>query len=164
MYIVDPAEQIQIMKEMNQLRRDMENYEVFFHHPFTNQTWKSFFPRASEGDLGRKLLRHDPLPERLSDLMSICLTEEVPQNAIGLGIELSVSVEKWLTIFDILEENYSKYHSGQIRLFLKYLKVENFRESLERMNTTPEKIDLTEKKLKRLVWKSRKLKLKSRFL
>lgn len=161
MYITNPDHQRQLLKEMTQIRRDLDTFEVLYHHPYTNQTWKSFFPKAVGKDLGPKLLRHEPLPDDLSEIISVCLTENVPQNAIGLGIEYSVLLEKWPAVFEIIGQNYADYNSDQVRLFLQHLEAEKFREFIDRLKFDIEEFDLTEKKLKKLVWRSRKLKLKS---
>lgn len=163
MYIVEHAQQVQLIKEMIQLRRDMENFVVYYHHPHTNQMWKSFFPVATKGDLGPKLLRHEPLPE-LEELLDICLSEDVPENAIGLGIELSVFIEKWMIVFDILEKNYSSYRSGQLKLFLKNLEIDNYQDKIKSWvgNDDPRHIEI-EKKIKELAWRSKKLKFKKIF-
>jgi len=163
MYIVEHTQQVQLIKEMTQLRRDLENFVVYYHHPHTNQMWKSFFPTAKNGDLGPKLLRHEPLPE-LDRLLDICLVEDVPENAIGLGIELSVSIGKWMAIFDILEKNYSSYRSGQLKLFLNNLQIENYQEKIESgMENDAATLAEMEEEIKKLSWRSKKLKLKKIF-
>lgn len=163
MYIVDHNQQVQLIKEMTQLRRDLNCYEVYYHHPHTNQMWKSFFPVASNEDLGQKLLRHEPLPDNLGELLKICLVEEAPENAIGLGIEMSTLIDEWPIIFDLLDKNYSSYDRKQLRLFLKHLCVEKYHERIEDVENI-EILNLTEKDLKKLAWRSRKLKVKSLFI
>lgn len=164
MYIVDPARQIRQIKEMIQLRRDTENFVVHYHHQRTNQMWKSFFPRSSENGLGPKILRHEPLPDSLERLLEICLGDEVPENAVGLGIELSASIDKWPDLFEILESNYTKYQRKQLKLFLENLQINSFQELLTQLGIEFSDLELTEEDLKRLRWKSRKLKLKKVFV
>lgn len=163
MYIVNPSQQIKLISEMTQLRKDEENFVVYYHHPYTNQMWKSFFPRATAGDLGPKLLRHEPLPGSLVEHLDICLTEDVPENAIGLGIEQSVYIHKWPEIFRILEEKYADYHRGQLRLFLKHLKVEEARENIHELDKAVDELNISDKDLNQLAWKSRKLRMKRFF-
>lgn len=160
MYITDHAHQVQLIKEMTQLRRDVDNYEVFYHHPHTNQMWKSFFPTAKNGELGPKLLRHEPLPESFDELMNVCLTEDAPENATGLGIEFSDDLSRWTQIIEILEKNYSKYNRKQVRLFLDELGISDYQRKLE-VAKLHSNISLTESDLKSLLWRSRKLKTKS---
>lgn len=161
MYIVDPSQQIELIREMTQIRKDMENWMVYYHHPYTNQMWKSFFPKASEKGRGPKLLRHEPLQDDLGEYLKICLTEEVPENAIGAGIEQSADMEKWPEIMDALEKDYKKYNRSQLRLFLNHMKVENYRENAGELDL--EKLPLPEKELKNLSWRSKKLKFKKLF-
>lgn len=161
MYIVDPSRQLQIIKEMKQLRKDTEKFEVYFHHTLNDQIWKSFFPRATKDGLGPKLLRQEPQPETYDELLKICLFDEVPENAIGLGIELSTQPEKWPDIFEYLENNRRDLDAGQLRLFLKHLQVHRFNENLNELNIDPEDLPYEKTELKKLLWRSRKLKLKS---
>lgn len=161
MYIVEPNQQIKLIKEMTQLRRDTEKCEVFFHHTMNDQMWKSFFPRATEEELGPKLLRHEPLPETLEERLTICLEEEVPENAIGLGIELSSEMKKWPRVIEILEQNRRMLYAGQIRLFLKHLQIKSYEENLKQLQINKEEIDLSDKDFKKLLWRSRKLTFKS---
>lgn len=163
MYIVDPSQQIELIREMTQIRKDMEKWMVFYHHPYTNQMWKSFFPKATEKDRGPKLLRHEPLQENLRDYLMACLKEDVPENAIGAGIEQSADMEKWPEIMDVLEQDYKEYERSQLRLFLKNLNVERYQENMEELNINPESLSLSEKDLKSLSWRSKKLKLKKLF-
>lgn len=163
MYIVDPSQQIKLINEMTQLRKDSKNYIVYYHHPYTNQMWKSFFPRASGDELGPKLLRHEPLPGSFRELLSICLKEDVPENAIGLGIEMSASVRQWPEIFQVLEKDYSDYHRSQLRLFLEHLKVEEAEKNLMQLDKEIDELNITDQDLNQLAWRSRKLKVKRFF-
>lgn len=164
MYIVEPSQQIELIKEMTQLRKDTEKCEVYFHHTMNDQMWKSFFPRATEEGLGPKLLRHDPLPESLEERIKICLEEDVPENAVGLGIELSTEMEKWPLILDVLEENRRALEAAQIRLFLNYLQLGSYEENIRQLQINKEDLGISDKEFKKLLWRSRKLKFKSYFL
>lgn len=161
MYIIDYNQQNQFIKEMTQLRRDVDNYVVYFHHAHSDQMWKSFFPRATSKELGPKLLRHEPVPASLEDHMSFCLSEDVPENAIGLGTELSVQIGRWPEIIQVLEENRSKFVPVQVRRFLNYLKVSRFKENMNQLGINGEELELTYKELKRLRWRARKIRVKS---
>lgn len=163
MYIIDSSQQIQLINEMTQLRKDMEKWEVYYHHPFTNQMWKSFFPKATANNRGPKLLRHEPLPEDLREYLMICLNEDAPENAIGAGIEQSAQIEKWPEIMKILEQDRSQYERSQLRLFLEHLNVENFRQNLDELELSVDDLPFTEKDLKRLKWQAKKIKFKKVF-
>ncbi len=160
MYIVEQRQQIQLIKEMTQLRRDTENCEVYFHHTLNDQVWKSFFPRATKGELGPKLLRQDPLPDSLEDRIMMCLEEDVPENAIGLGIELSIDIEKWPHIMSVLEEKRRSLVASQIRLFIKHLQLNSYEENIRHLQIDKDKLELSEKDFKKLIWRARKLKMK----
>lgn len=161
MYIIDQKQQLRLTKEMLQVRRDLENYVVYFHHTLTDQMWKSFFPRAARKELGPKLLRHEPPPESLIEHISICLTEKVPENAIGLGIEFSSQLGRWPEIIRVLEKNRKTFVSKQIRLFLKHLRVSRFKDNIRQLGINLEDIGLTDKDLKRLRWRTLKLRVKT---
>jgi hypothetical protein len=167
MYIIDQDKQIALAKEMKQLRRDTENYEAFYHHPYTNQMWKSFFPKVSGDDLGPKLMRHEPLPTSVKAILDICLAENAPENAIGLGIEWSEKAEIWPEIIKILEDNYSDYERGQLKLFLKHLDMQEV--ELEGAPKTvakasPATAEMSQEQVDNLIWRSRKIRMKRFFV
>ncbi len=152
---------------MKQLRRDTQKYEVYYHHPHTNQMWKSFFPRSDGEDLGPKLLRHEPVPNDISTLLDICLTEDVPANAIGLGIEWSVHTHLWPDIIKVLEQDYSDFLRGQLKLFLEHLNMGevNIRdEEKDSVETETIKAGISGEELDNLIWRSRKVRMKRFFV
>ncbi|MCC5905712.1 MAG: hypothetical protein JJU13_05885 [Balneolaceae bacterium] len=161
MYIIDYKKQNQLINDMLQVRRDLDNCVVFFHHILTDQMWKSFFPRAAGKELGPKLLRHEPVPESLAQHITICLTEQVPENAIGLGIEFSAQIEQWPEIIRILEENRKTFKSKQIKLFLKHLQINQFSDNISQLGISQEDLVLTDQDLKQLRRRTWKLRLKS---
>lgn len=166
MYIIDQDKQIALVKEMKQLRRDTQHYEVYYHHPFTNQMWKSFFPKAQGEELGPKLMRHEPLPNSVEACLDMCLAEDAPENAIGLGMEWSVKATLWPDIIKILEKNYSDYLRGQLKLFLEYLDMGEA--ELEIIQKTPLPDTNTDKisddQINDLIWRSRKIRMKRFFV
>ncbi|WP_372637754.1 hypothetical protein [Fodinibius sp.] len=165
MYIIDSDKQLSLIKEMKQLRKDSSNYEVYYHHPYTNQMWKSFFPLSDENTLGPKLMRHEPLPTDLDECLHICLTEEVPANAIGLGIEWSANTTLWPQIIKILEKNYFHYLRGQLKLFLNHLNMGEVDIPERRDEPSPATVpDITSEELNNLIWRSRKIRVKRFFV
>lgn len=167
MYIIDHDRQLSLIKEMKQLRKDNQKYEVYYHHPHTNQMWKSFFPRSDGEDLGPKLLRHEPVPNDISTLLDICLTEDVPANAIGLGIEWSVHTHLWPDIIKVLEQDYSDFLRGQLKLFLEHLNMGevNIRdEEKDSVETETIKAGISGEELDNLIWRSRKVRMKRFFV
>lgn len=161
MYIIDYKQQIQLIKEMLQVRRDLENCIVYFHNTLNDQMWKSFFPRAAGGELGPKILRHEPVPASIAEHISICLTESVPENAIGMGIEFSAQIERWPEIIQILEENRKAFDSNQVRLFLNHLRVNRFRDNIRQLYINLDELMLTDKDLKRLRRRTWKIRIKA---
>lgn len=165
MYIIDHDKQLSLIKEMKQLRRDSQKCEVYFHHPRSNQMWKSFFPRSNGEDLGPKLLRHEPVPNDINTLLDICLTEDVPANAIGLGIEWSVNTNLWPQIIKVLEQNYSSFLRGQLKLFLEHLNMgEVMAEEKEAASVPPMDTSISGEELDNLIWRSRKVRMKRFFV
>jgi hypothetical protein len=166
MYIIDHDKQISLIREMKQLRKNSKTYEVYYHHPFTNQMWKSFFPLANEEYLGPKLLRHEPVPSDIEECLNICLREEVPSNAIGLGIEWSAKPQLWPSIIQALEKQYAHYNRSQIKLLLDNLQLD------ESKVGPPEEQQKEGKQLSKvssdlvanLKWRSRKIRMKRFFV
>lgn len=165
MYIVDHDKQISLISEMKQLRKDTKNFEVYYHHPYTNQMWKAFFPQADGDDLGPKLLRHEPIPTDVDELLNICLTENAPENAIGLGIEWSVKPELWPSIIQALEKRYSHYNRTQLKLFLEHLELNEEKVRVPTENTASERVQKVSADLvENLIWRSRKIRMKRFFV
>ena len=166
MYIIDHDKQIALIKEMRQLRKDSKKYEVYYHHPYTNQMWKAFFPQATEDDLGPKLLRHEPSPSSIEECLNVCLEENAPENAIGLGIEWSAKPELWPQIVKALENRYSHYDRSQLKLFLNHLDLDE-----TKVNSVPaeEKADeenapISADRVDDLIWRTKKVRLKRFFV
>lgn len=126
MYVLDRDRQISLIREMTQLRKDNENWEVYYHHPSTNAMWKSYFPRANGKRRGPKILRTEPVPEHLKRRLDTCLIDAVPENAMGLGIELSVTPEHWEAVVQLLETNYRRYNRSQLSLFIQHLSIDDY--------------------------------------
>lgn len=165
MYIIDQAKQISLIREMKQLRKNSTSYEVYYHHPFTNQMWKSFFPKANGEDLGPKLLRHEPAPAKIEDRLNICLNENEPENAIGLGIEWSAKPTIWPAVIKALEQNYSRYDRNQLKLFLKHLNIDKAKGISPEENQQAEPVaEITPDEITKLIWRTRKVRMKRFFV
>ncbi|MDX1671922.1 MAG: hypothetical protein R3211_06245 [Balneolaceae bacterium] len=160
MYILDYHRQIALIREMTVLRKDDENWVVYYHHPSTNEMWKSYFPRSNGNRRGPKILRTEPVPENIGDQLDQCLKSDVEENAIGLGIEMSVNPARWHAIISHLEENYRKYSRKQLKLYLESLGIANWKKILEELKKDPEDFGLTEKEFRQLSWRARKIRFK----
>ncbi len=160
MYILDYERQLSLIREMTQLRKDNEQWVVYYHHPSTNEMWKSYFPRASREHRGPKILRTEPVPESLEDRLNECLASEIAENAIGLGIELSVEPQKWEQIISLIEKNYRSYNRKQLRRFLEYLSVENYKNLFKEVGIDMDEQEVDEKTLKALSWRAKKVRYK----
>lgn len=160
MYVLDYHKQISLMQEMTQLRKDDEKWEVYYHHPSTNEMWKSYFPKANGVKRGPKILRTEPVPETLDERLDMCLTSSDEDDAVGLGIELSVKPSQWKSIVEIVSENYKEYDRTQLKLFFENLGLLNYDELFEELHFEPEQFDLDEESLKQLKWAVRKTLLK----
>lgn len=160
MYVLDRDRQNSLIEEMTQLRRDTKTWEVYYHHPSTNAMWKSYFPRSTENDRGPKILRTEPVPDRLEERLQNCLVEENPENAIGLGIELSTSPGQWEDVMDILEENYRRYHRRQLPRFLKHLKIEEYEKLFDEIGHDLQQSPMGKDTFDELARRSKKLRFK----
>ena len=166
MYIVDREKQRSLIREMKQLRQNTKNYEVYYHHSYTNQMWKSFFPQVNGDQLGPKLLRHEPVPTDVEKRLSICLGESAPENAIGLGMEWSAKPELWPDIIQSLETHYTQYNRTQMKLFLDNLELDESNvatpvQSKKQMNATS---SVSEDLIGDLIWRCRKVRMKRFFV
>lgn len=160
MYILDYNQQLNLIREMTQLRKDADNWVVYYHHPSTNEMWKSFFPKATDDDRGPKLLRTEPVPEKMEERLDKFLKGDIKENAIGLGIELSVNPNKWEQILTVVEAHYREYDRKQLSLFLDHLGVEQGEKLFHEIGHSPSDYGMDSKKLKQLARRSRIVRFK----
>lgn len=163
MYILDRDRQITLIKEMTQLRKDSENWVVYYHHPTTNEMWKSYFPRSRGDRRGPKVMRPEPVPEPESELVDRCLRSDVEDDAMGAGLELSVKPSCWENVTAVLEENYLRYRPSQLKRFIRFLGIMNFEELFAEIGYDPASDGLGEEHFASLRSRIWKVKLK-RFL
>lgn len=160
MYVLDHNQQIKLIREMTHLRNNEEKWEAYYHHPSTNEMWKTHFPKARGEKRGPKILRTEPMPEQLDERLAVCLTSDNPDDARGLAVELSVYPQEWEQVVDIIEEHYQNYDRGQLRIFSQNLGLFNYKEHFEELGFTLRELNLTDKKLKQLKWRVWKIQFK----
>jgi hypothetical protein len=163
MYIINNKRQIERIKDMVTVRKNRQTYEVFYHDPSTGDLWKSFFPKGYKAHKGPKLLRPEPLPDRLELQLEICLNSTDDSDAIGLGIECSVKPEKWAEIVEILDRNRNQYLRAHLSTFIKHLGILHPEKSLQEIGVDPTIANLDKGKLSVLKKKARMIKLKRFF-
>lgn len=163
MYILNNKRQLERIKDMVPVRKNMDTFEVYYHDPTTGELWKSFFPKGFKEHKGPKLLRPEPLPKSLELQLEICLNSPDDADAIGLGIECSVNPEKWPDIIEILDSNRKKYLRSHLNTFIKHLGVLNPEESLKEIQIQPSEAGLDKETLSSLTKKAKRIKLKRFF-
>lgn len=160
MYILDYDRQISKTREMTVLKKDQENFVMYYHHPTTNEMWKSYFPRLTPNNRGPKILRTEPVPDNLEERLDESVGSPLPENAIGIGIELSAQPDIWNQVIEIVERRYLNYRSGQLKLFLDNLGVIKPHQLLKELDKKPKDIGIDEEGLKHISKKAKRLKLK----
>lgn len=160
MYVLDYQRQIALMQEMTQLRKNDDKWEVYYHHPSTNEMWKSYFPRANGEKRGPKILRTEPVPEDMTERMNLCLKSNDEDDAVGLAIELSVKPDKWETIVEVVEKHFKEYDRSHLKLFFKHLCLLTYEDLFEELHYEPAQFDMDESDFKQLRWRARKVLLK----
>lgn len=163
MYVVDRDRQIMLIQEMTQLRKNLQSWEVYYHHPTTNDMWKSYFPRARGEDRGPKVMRVEPVPESQDVLIHRCLESESVDDAMGLGLELSVNPSHWEPVMEVLEEHWNTWERGQLTTFLRYLGVEQHASLFREIGYDPATDGLSVKHFEALRRRARKLRWKRFF-
>lgn len=163
MYIINNKRQLERIKTMVPVRKNMSTYEVYYHDPITGDLWKSFFPRGYNSRNGLKLLRREPLPENLELQLEMCLNGKDDSDAIGLGIEFSVKPDLWLTILNLLDKNRKFYLRSNLNTFLKHLGVLEPAKTLREVQINPADFNLDDAALLEIKKKAKQLKLKRLF-
>lgn len=160
MYILDYNRQISMIREMTQLRKDTEKWVVYYHHPTTNEMWKSYFPKANGERRGPKILRIEPVPEKLAKRVDQCLQSSSKEDAMGLGLELSAQPDRWQDVLDIVEKKYKTYKRKQLKLFFQSLGVLNYKALFDELGKPPETYNLTNETLDTLARRAKKVRFK----
>lgn len=163
MYILNQQRQRERINEMVTVRKNMETFEVFYHDPATGELWKSFYPKGYKRNESLKLLRPEPLPDKLELQLELCLNSTDDTDAIGLGIECSVKPEYWIEIIEILDKNRKKYLRSHLSTFIKHLGVLHPEKSLKEVQIDPLTHDLDQDTLHQLKKKARLIKIKRFF-
>lgn len=160
MYVLDHNRQISLIREMIQLRKDNEKWEAYYHHPSTNVMWKSYFPKANAQDRGPKILRTEPVPEQLEEWLENCLIDAEPEDAQGLGIELSTVPQNWEQLMEIIEQHYRNYDRKQLRIFLSCLGIMHYQVLFKEMNFSLSELDMDQEEMDRLARRSKIVRFK----
>ena len=160
MYVLDHKRQISLIREMIQLRKDNEKWEAYYHHPSTNVMWKSYFPKANDHDRGPKILRTEPVPVQLEEWLESCLIDADPEDARGLGIELSITPQNWDQLMEIIEANYRQYSRKQLSLFLACLGIEHYQALFDEMNYSLQNVGLEKEDMEKLARRSKIVRFK----
>lgn len=163
MYILNQKRQLERINEMVTVRKNMDTFEVFYHDPSTGELWKSFYPKGYKRNESPKLLRPEPLPNKLELQLEICLNSPDDTDAVGLGIECSVKPGQWIQIVEILDKNRKKYLRSHLNTFIKHLGVLHPLEALNEIEADASHYELDDASLKDLKKKARRIKLKRFF-
>ncbi|MFH5832738.1 hypothetical protein [Halalkalibaculum sp. DA384] len=164
MYVLDYHRQLALIKEMVQLRKDDEKWEAYYHHPSTNEMWKSFFPQANGEKRGPKVMRIEPVPEKLEERLDVCLKSDNKDDARGLGVELSVDPHKWDHVLGIIEKQYREYERSQLQIFLSEIGIREYEKTFKNLGYEFQDFGFDEKQLKSMLWRIRKVLFKKRII
>lgn len=163
MYVIQYHQQLERIREMVTLRKNEETLEAFYHDPKTGQLWKSFHPNRTATNSGPKLLRPEPLPEKIELQLELCLNSDSDKDAIGLAMEYASKPQRWDEIISLLETNRKQYSRANFYLFVKHLGVLTLTHSLREMEITPTDLSISEDILKKLQHRARRVRF-MRFL
>ncbi|HAH52040.1 MAG TPA: hypothetical protein DCL80_12620 [Balneola sp.] len=163
MYVLDYHQQVKRINQMIPLRKNDRTFEVYYHDPQSGELWKSFFPYGKKKPNGPKLLRPEPLPSNLEHQLELCLNSGNLADAKGLGIEYSLSPEKWDHLINLLDENRKNYTRAGFFTFLNKLGVKNPTKTFEALQIDFNKTPITSEELLSIKKKARKVWIKKLF-
>jgi|SRR5690554_290224 len=158
MYVIQYHQQLERIREMVTLRKNEETLEAFYHDPKTGQLWKSFYPNRTATYSGPKLLRPEPLPEKIESQLELCLNSDSDKDAIGLAIEYASKPECWNEILTILEANRKQYSRASLLMFLNHLGVLTLTQTLQKIKNLTHIPTVSEEDLKKLQKRARWLR------
>lgn len=163
MYVLNYKKQVERISQMIPLRKNDQTFEVYYHDPQSGELWKSFFPYGKKKSNDLKLLRPEPLPLSIEHQLELCLNSGNIADAAGLGIEYSLSPEKWDEILSVLDLNRKRYVRSGFFEFFKKLGIKNPEKNLSALQTDSTKELLPKKQLLSLKRRAKKLWLKKFF-
>lgn len=163
MYVLDYKKQVKRINQMIPLRKNDRTFEVYYHDPQSGELWKSFFPYGKKNPNGPKLLRPEPLPSSLEHQLELCLNSGNIADAEGLGIEYSLSPEKWDHLLNILDENRKNYTRTGFFTFLNSLGVKNPDMTFKALQIDFNKTPITPETLLSIKKRARKIWIKKLF-
>ena len=163
MYVLNYKKQVERINQMIPLRKNDKTFEVYYHDPQSGELWKSFFPHGYKKSSALKLLRPEPLPTSLEHQLELCLNSGNLADAAGLGIEYSLTPEKWGEILEALDNNRKRYVRSGFFEFLNHLGVKDPKQTLAALEIDLHQNHMSEKELNSLKSKARKLWLKKFF-
>lgn len=157
MYVLDYHQQVKRINQMIPLRKNDKTFEVYYHDPQSGELWKSFFPYGKKKSNSPKLLRPEPLPSNLEHQLELCLNSGNLADAEGLGIEYSLSPEKWEYLLNLLDENRKNYTRAGFFTFLNKLGVKEPDKTIEALHIDFNNASISREKLMTLRKKAKKL-------
>ncbi len=165
MYVIQYHRQLERIREMVTLRKNEETLEAFYHDPKTGQLWKSFFPNRTATYSGPKLLRPEPLPDKIESQLELCLNSDSDsdKDAIGLAIEYASKPEYWNEIITILEANRKQYSRASLLVFLNHLGVLTLKQTHQYVKNLAHSPSVSEEDLKKLRKRAQWLRFKKYF-
>lgn len=161
MYILEAEVQKNYLKDLTFLKKDEENWIMYYHNPKTNEMWKTYYPLSCNNGRGPKVMRTEPLPDSLEEHLNICLKSEIPDDAIGAAYDYAFRFEDWDKIVSILENQYRNYPRKQLKRFIHHLGIEQPEEQLRKAGSTYETIVPDKEELDELARRAKKIRYKS---
>jgi len=157
MYIIEHRQQIERIRELTQIRKNQDTFEVFYHDPASGNMWRSFFPHANGHVRGPKLLRTHPLPGNLEKQLNICLNSEDITDAKGLALEYSAKPYQWIPVVKILQKNRRKYKRRHLKIFLSLSGLKKPQKAIKELDHLEKNVRLTKARQTLIQRKVRKL-------
>ena len=122
-YVLDPEEQAELLARLTPTDQYDHQWSCRYVDGETGQHWLAYFPEGALHTVGKRVLRLDPAPEPLAELLRACMTSVRLDDAVGLGIDLREEFEAWPEVIGWLEANRSLVLPAQMEAFLRRLSI-----------------------------------------
>ena len=122
-YVLDPEEQAELLARLTPTDQYDHQWSCRYVDARSGQHWLAYFPEGSLHARGKRVIRLDPVPEPLTELLRVCLTSPRLDDAVGLAIDLRNEYESWPAITGWLEDNRQAIGPGQLEAFLTRLTI-----------------------------------------
>ncbi len=123
MYVLKLEDQVQILQGLTLSETTDGGWTRTYRDPLTGEIWLLYHVHSETQGGGSPVLRKEPLPERLSDRLSMAFASGREDDIVGLAWDLSPEYESWPEVLEWLELKHGSLAKDAVASFIRSLSV-----------------------------------------